>query len=533
MEKGNASSGTGRFRAALPAGALAVFLVARLTAWPPHEDEMLALAVGRGSFGALVDTVVHERGGAPLHFVLAWLVEHAGGGLTELRLLSALFAVASVPVVWALVRRLADERAATVAAVLAVASWTLLFHAVYARMYTLFLFTSALSYLALLQAQREGGARRWTLWALAILLTVATHPYGALVLASQALYVLLTRERVREAVIAFAVVAVVGIPFWIIDLVLAGRFDVGVGPGGAARLGRPDRVAEYLGRTAADFTAGPVVLPVVLVLAGMGGWWLWRERRRGVLLIVAALVTPALALLVARLGASAAPETRHLIFTLPFFLALVAAGIVRRPPRVAAAITFVLVAGGVAWAWDKTPSLFQGEPGERVAGRAAAAEWLATTGGSNDVLLGYEPVFLDAQSRNPAFSRLILPRADARLALRGLKDASRPLGRGVWVFSSWGPTSVEQRLRVPLLTPRPPGAFEARTFGPYLVLRSREPVETAERYLRLAAAAMIVGKTLGIADADINFATISRAASLLDQGYEAASSARSASTISW
>src|ERR671918_3202693 len=206
MERGNASSATGRLSAGLPAAALAVFLAARLTAWPPHEDEMLALAVGRGSFGRLVDIVLHERGGAPLHFVLAWIVEHAGGGLTGLRLLSALFAVASVPVIWTLARRLADERVATVAIVLAIASWTLLFHAVYARMYSLFLFTSALSYLALLHAQRDGGARRWTLWALAILLTVATHPYGALVLASQALYVLLTRERVREALVAFAAV---------------------------------------------------------------------------------------------------------------------------------------------------------------------------------------------------------------------------------------------------------------------------------------------------------------------------------------
>lgn len=519
-------------RVAAPALALAAFLAARLTAWPPHEDEMLALTVGRGSFERLVDTVVHERGGAPLHFVLAWLVEHAGGGLTGLRLLSALFAVASVPVVWALARRLADERVATVATVLAVASWTLLFHAVYARMYSLFLFTSALSYLALLNAQRDGGVRRWSLWAVAILLAVATHPYGALVLASQALYLLVTRERLREAVAAVAAVAVLGTPFWIVDLVLAGRFDVGVGPGGETRLGRVDRVAQYLGRAAGDFSAGPVVLPIVLVLAGIGGWWLWRERRRSALLVLAVVVTPTLALLVARMGASAAPETRHLIFMLPFFLTLVAAGIVRRPAPVAAAVTAVLVAGGVAWAWDKTPSLFLGEPGERTAGRAAAAEWLAATGGPNDVLLGYEPVFVDAQRRNSEFSRLIVPRADARLALRALEGAGKPLGRGVWVFSSWGPTSAEQRLEAPLLLPRPAASFEARTFGPYLVLRSREPARTPARYLRLAAAAMVVGKTIGIADADINFGTISRAATILERSYEAASSSRSASTVS-
>jgi hypothetical protein len=514
-----------------PVLALAVFLAARLRAWPPHEDEMLVLVVGRGSFGDLLDTVVHRRGGAPLHFLLAWIVEHAGGGLIGIRLLSAIFAVASVPVLAALARRLADDRTALVAAVMAVSSWVLLFHAVYARMYSLFLFTSALSYLLLLDAQRQGGLRRWSLWGLATLLVAATHPYGALVLASQALYVLLTRERVREAVPAFAAVVALASPLWIVYRVLAGRFDVTVGVGGT-RLGRPDRVVEYLAETAGDFSAGPVLLPAVLLLAAAGGWRLWREQRRGALLVLAALATPTVSFLVARLGASAAPESRHLVFVLPFFLTLVAAGITSRRPPVAIVVTMLLCASGIVWAWEKTPSLFLGEPAERVAGRAAAAEWLAATGRADDLLLGYEPVFIDMQRRNPAASRLILPRADARLALRGLAEAPGALGRGVWVFSAWGPTSIDQRLAVPLRLPRPTAAFEARTFGPYLVLRTRRPTVRSERYLELAAAAMIVGKTLGIADADVNFVTVARAATLLSRGYGAGSSAPSASTIS-
>src|SRR4029453_5359399 len=79
--------------------AVAVFLLARLTAWPPHEDETLALFVGRKSLGGLFTTVQTERGGAPLHFLCAWIVAHLGGGLVGLRLFSALFAIASVPVV--------------------------------------------------------------------------------------------------------------------------------------------------------------------------------------------------------------------------------------------------------------------------------------------------------------------------------------------------------------------------------------------------------------------------------------------------
>src|SRR5215467_6196045 len=79
--------------------AVAAFLLARLTAWPPHEDETLALFVGRKSLVDLFTTVQTERGGAPLHFLFAWIVAHTGGGLVGLRLFSALFAVASVPLV--------------------------------------------------------------------------------------------------------------------------------------------------------------------------------------------------------------------------------------------------------------------------------------------------------------------------------------------------------------------------------------------------------------------------------------------------
>src|SRR5918999_925742 len=332
--------------------AVAAFLLARLTAWPPHEDEVLALYVGGGSFDELLDTVLGERGGAPLHFVFAWVVAHLGGGLGALRLVSALFAVASVPLIALLAARLTDRLTAVGAAALASASWIFLFHGVYARMDSIFLFMSALSFLALLAALREGGVRRFALWVGAILLCVATHPYGALVLASQGIYVLLVRDRLHAALAAFAAVAVLGTPFWIADLVLAGRFDVGVG-GGGEKLGGPGAGLRYLGQVAGHFSAGWVVLPVVLFLSA---------------LLAAGLAA------VARSGNTVAPQAAGLVGTL-------------------------LLAGGVTWAWDRTPALFTGDPPERSAGREAAAEWLAANGSPNDVLLGYEPVFLDAWER--------------------------------------------------------------------------------------------------------------------------------------
>ena len=169
---------------------LAAFFLIFLRAWPPHEDETLALFVGRDSLGGLLHTVHAERGGAPLHFLVAWVVVHLGGGLTALRLASALSAVASIPVLAALSARLAGRRVALVAAVLASASWLVLFHGVYGRMYSLFLLTSALSYLALLVAVERGDRGRWALWGLATLAAIASHPYGAFVLASQGVFVL-------------------------------------------------------------------------------------------------------------------------------------------------------------------------------------------------------------------------------------------------------------------------------------------------------------------------------------------------------
>src|SRR6478609_6650395 len=138
--------------------AVAVFLLVQLSGWPPHEDETLPLFVGRQPLGGLFDIVLGKRGGAPLHFILAWVVAHTGGGLETMRFFSALFAVASIPAIAALGNRLAGPACA-----LAAASWVFLFHGIYARMYSLFLFLSALSYLALLRATERGGGRAWAL----------------------------------------------------------------------------------------------------------------------------------------------------------------------------------------------------------------------------------------------------------------------------------------------------------------------------------------------------------------------------------
>jgi len=500
------------------AAAAAAFLAHQLLAWPPHEDETLPLFIGRHPLDQVFQVVVEERGGAPLHFLLAWAVAHLDLGLEGLRALSAVFAVASVPVVALLLARLGGRAVGLISTAVLATSWVFLFHGVYGRMYSLFLFTSALSYLALLRALERGGRTAWSLWALAILATVATHPYGALVLASQGVFVVIARrERLREALWAFGAVALLGIPFWLTDLVLAGRFDAGVG--GGSRLD----LADYVWHAAGDFTAGFPVLPAVAVAAAAGIVALPRESR--VLAACAALV-PLAALVVAR--SSGSPETRHLIFLLPFAALVVGAGLARLGRFWATAALVALVAAQLAWTWDRTPELFEWEPDVRQEARAEAAAYLAATTGTRDVLLGYDPLFLEAWEQAPRFPLVVLPRADADLALHNLLSLQRPLGHGVWVLDASKTTNAVRSLEVPLAFPRPAAAFDVHAFGPFLVIRTRAPVMTPKRYLERAGEAMLVGKRLFLGDADINLPTIERAARAL-RGYGAA---RSLSTSS-
>jgi hypothetical protein len=495
------------------------FLLLQLTAWPPHEDETLALFIGRKSLGGLLTTVLDQRGGAPLHFLFAWIVAHTGGGFVGLRLISAIFATASVPIVALLGARLAGRAAGLVATVLISASWMLLFHGVYGRMYSLFLFTSALSTLALLNAIDRHSRRAWGLWVVAILLCVAAHPYGALVLAAQGVYVLVTRVRLREMVPAFALVALIGTPFWRTDLVLAGRFDVGVGSGSTTLRG-PSDVARYLELVASDFTAGyTAAITIVLLLALAGFVSLVLRRPRSAILAASMLVTPMAALILARLG-SAAPMSRHLIFILPFFAVVVAEGILRlaafagrAAPVVAIVTAAAILPAEVAWGWHKTPDLYRGETHARVAARAAASAYLAATSRPDDVLFGYEPLYLQAWDRGGKVSELVIPRADYKLALRTLEHATKPLGHGVWVFDASDTTNYVRRLEIPLRYPDPSQAFQARAFGPFLVIRTVNPTRSVRTYLKLSRRVELVGEGLSLGDADVNLVTVLQASS--------------------
>ena len=506
---------------AITAG-LAGFLLLRLHALPPHEDETLAFFVSRRPLSEVLETVLGERGGAPLHYMLAHAAGRVDPGLTSLRLISVAFAVASMPVVAALAARLTDRRTALCATLLTAVSWTTLYHGIYARMYSLFLFTSALSLLLLLRAVERGTRGRWALWAAATLALLATQPYGVLVLAAEGAFVALVRLRrplpLRTPLIAFAAVVVLAGPLWRTYFLLASRFEVGLGAGSGSELGSPLDVVEYLWEVLGDFTAGwlAVSVPVALV-ALLGFVVLARTRRESALLMGAAVVVTAIALVAARSGAGASLETRHLIFLLPFLATAFSVGLLwiagsagRAAPAVAAAGLILVLAAQVAWGLEGPRGINPGAPGARGGARAETADWLAATGRADDVLLGYEPTYLDAWEEGAPFGDIFVPRADPKLSVQALEEAGEPLGRGTWVLDASDELDQDRvRLTIPALSPGP--EFEAVAFGPFLVLRSREPTGTVENFLAATIRVQELAVELEIGDAGRNLLTAQEA----------------------
>jgi hypothetical protein len=121
-----ARSALERWWAALVVLAASGFLLARLApdvhGKPLFEDEAVVGQIAVHGVVSVVRTVIWDRGGAPLHFVLAHVVLTADGSVWALRWLSVVAAVATVPVAFDLGRRVGGREIGALAAVVCASS---------------------------------------------------------------------------------------------------------------------------------------------------------------------------------------------------------------------------------------------------------------------------------------------------------------------------------------------------------------------------------------------------------------------------
>ena len=407
---------TGRAETLLGLAALAGaagFLLARLApavgSKPLGEDEAVAGLVSVRPLGEVVDTVLTERGGSPLHFVLAHFALVADMSPDALRWLSVVFALAAVFLTYDLARRLAGPVAGGAAAMVVATSTVLGVYGSFGRMYALLAAAAALALDLFVIALRRRTVGSALAAAAAAALLPAVHPYGAILLAAEGLVaaVLWRGRGIRRAAPVIAV-GLLGVPFVVANLRLAERYSVGIGDG--ERLASPGRAWSQLTRALGSFAGGHGPLVVVFVLLAAVGLVLVARKEPFVGLLAAIVfVTPPILLAIATTEADPALSPRHLVFLLPLWAALVGVTVARlgeRGPVISAAALVALAvlavaapAGGVTDPRDRPDVILGGGPPKTALGGDpvhAPAEFVRQKVRPGDVLFPYSPVFLAA-----------------------------------------------------------------------------------------------------------------------------------------
>lgn len=464
---------------------------------PLFEDEAVAGLVAARPLGELLGTVMWDRGGAPLHFLLAHAGFAVSGGWETLRWLSVAAALASVPVCFDLGRRLGGPPAGAVAALVVASSTVLSIYGSFGRMYALLVLAGAVAADLFVRALDVRTPRAAALAAAGAWLLPAVHPYGAIpVAAGVAVALWLWRGRPLRAAVPAAIVSLALLPFAVADLRLSGRFGVGVS--GESTLASPVQAWRQFGRALQSFAGGAdlVVVAVFAVLALVGAFALARERQPFVAFAALTLLAPPLLFMLLRTAGSPGLSPRHLAFALPVWAALAGVGIarlVRRPVWLAVALAgfaAVLAApGGIVDPRDRTSNaILGGGPGKVAPGSPASVEaagsWARANVREGDVLFPYSPAFLAALPE--AGEALSLPYGQAPLLLRTLRRADWPVEGLVVAVPLVGGSVATRHLAARSRSYSSPDWFLTRLGGPFaderaLLEAAAEALEALDR----------------------------------------------------
>lgn len=176
-------------------------------------DEGFTVSLVRQPFDQMISSLPNTEITPPLYYSLAWVWGQIFGyGEAGLRSLSALAGVATIPAAYAAAARLVSPRVGLSAAALVACNPLLIWYSQEARSYAVLVLFSTLSLLAFAHLRTpHPSTRRLAAWAVAAGLTIATHYYGVLAVAPQALWLLWIHRLHRRIVLTVASVGAVGV----------------------------------------------------------------------------------------------------------------------------------------------------------------------------------------------------------------------------------------------------------------------------------------------------------------------------------
>ncbi|HEY2777536.1 MAG TPA: hypothetical protein VGI77_06500 [Gaiellaceae bacterium] len=462
---------------------LAIRLRSELGTKPYFEDEAVAGLIAARPLPEVIHIVLWERGGSPLHFVLAHFVLSAWPSANALRWLSVVCALGVVACAYALARELAGDLAGAVAAWIVATSALLHVYGTFGRMYSLLALVGGLNMLLFLRALDRPTQVRVSLAAASAWLLAAAHPFGGIPVAVEAAIAACLWWRNRDVRLAIPVViaGAATLPLAVAELRLALRFDVSASNGKA--LGSGGSAGTQLASAARGFAGGGSVLFwLFLVLALVGAAVVARRSLLLTIVGASALLLPPLLSLVARVQdtSTAFLSARHLMQSLPLWAALIGAGTMRiaawRPgpavvPLAAAAAVALLAVVTPASARDpRTHFVFLAQAGD-VRTSAVVGDWLQQRIEAGDLLFPYSVPYLRALDASRHARSL--PRGQARTLVAAADDVHN--AKRLWIA-------------VPL------GANETPLPKVIRALRQTDVVQVFPRWLIVAARPPLSGR---------------------------------------
>jgi hypothetical protein len=417
-----------------------------------YEDEAIAGLIAMRPLPEVLDTVLVDRGGAPIHFVLAHMVFWFDTSAEALRGLSVLFALGTIPLCFELGRRLSGPAAGVVAAAVAASSTALAVYGSFGRMYALLAFVAALFAVLYVRALEMRTTGAVAAAAAAGWLLAATHPYGAIpAFVALVAAAVIWRGRPLRAAWPVAIAVLAALPLLVADVQLADR--AAVGAGGDRSLASPrDAWAELVAALSA-FAGGdglPFVFLTALALVGLAALV---RRSPGVAAVALSTAIPPLLFVLVRTDATPDLSPRHLFYGLPLWAAAIGVGAARLAEPLGRGLGALALAAVALVALLAPPSSLR-DPRELGFGTTIVGADTGVRAGTNDVLVPYSTVFL--ASLRDVDGALALPHAPGDEIVRALEHAGEPI-EAVYVAIPTEPWTV-RRLAGPF---DKPGAITA------------------------------------------------------------------------
>jgi mannosyltransferase len=332
------------------------------------RDEIDAIRFASQPLSNLLRFFVVPGQNGPLYYLVLrpWLAL-AGRSEVALRFFSVAFGVVAVPLVYRLGRRLFPSlpSLALLAALLAATSPYLAWYGQEGKMYTLAVALVLFSMERYLAALERGGWHRWLLYVAGTSAALYVHLIAALMVPTQAILFFLTDSGTRQArwkpwLASMAVLTLPYLPLlrWQLPLILRPTSSTGY-----AFVSLPRMLHSLLANYSLGVLHGQVgwslVLFVGLMLAAGLVWQGQRARLRALTQLVCWLLVPVLGFFLITL-IRPMYTARYLIFVLPAYLLLLAAGVVAvwRHSRLLASfwlVALLATSGRGLWSQARTP----------------------------------------------------------------------------------------------------------------------------------------------------------------------------------